>query len=133
MDGNTNIKAGVAWLFRKACGDQVEVNENKIDDPQILTTVVIGTDKGFEAIANRLGTTTGKNIAINNPDLTATGLHIGQEIKYQKAHRERYISGWLDWQTAIRNYNSKAGSGSGDAGYMEKVQRAYQIITSRNK
>ena len=36
-DGETNIKAGIAWLLRKAGGNQVKWNENKVNDPQLLT------------------------------------------------------------------------------------------------
>ena len=132
MDGVTNIKAGVAWLFRKAGGDQVKWNENKIDNPQIMTATVIANEKGFDGLADRLETTI-KNIEINNPDIDPRKLQAGQEIKYQKAHRERYISGWLDWRTAIKNYNSKAGSGEGDEKYLLKFDNAYQIIISRDR
>ena len=124
-DGETNIKAGIAWLLRKAGCDQVLWNENKIDDQQILTYTL---DKnGFKGIADNLKTTT-ENIKINNPGIDFNKSHIGQEIKYQKAHREKYISRWLDWRTAIYNYN-----GGGDSRYMLKFDQAYQIIISRNK
>jgi hypothetical protein len=53
-------------------------------------------------------------------------LKIAQEIQYQKAISVRYIAGWKDWMTAIKNYN-----GGGDPNYNSKVERAYQIIISR--
>lgn len=124
-DGETNIKAGIAWLFRKACGDLVKINENKVDDPQILTHIL--DDKGFTGIEERLKTTIA-NIRTNNPEINFNKARVGQEIKYQKAHKERYISSWYDWRKAIFDYNGK-----GDAIYMQKIDNAYKIIISRDK
>lgn len=129
MDGATNIKAGIAWLIRQACGDLVLVNENKIDDPQILTYTL--DNKAFNGIEDKLKTTI-KNIEINNPGINFNKSLPGQEIKYQKAHKERYISSWLDWKTAIKNYNSKK-LGIGDDKYTPKFEKAYKIIISREK
>ena len=124
-DGETNIKAGIVWLFRKAYGDRVSWNENVVDDPRMLTYKL--EKDGFKGIEAKLNSTI-KNIEINNPGINFKNSNPGDEIKYQKAHKERYISSWTDWRKAIFDYNGK-----GDSVYMDKIDRAYQIIVSRNK
>lgn len=137
--GHNNIKAGIAALYYKAIeGTNAKTDPRKvashsvIDNTQILIDTVQKGEIGFERIANRLGTTT-DNLKMNNPEVDSTKLQVGQEIKYQRAHLERYITDWRDWQTTIKNYNKNAASTSkgGDVNYMDKVQRAYQIIISR--
>ena len=83
----------------------------------------------IDKIVKELGTTK-ENIMKNSRlnDATVGKLSLGQIISYQKAHSERYIAGWLDWKTAVKDYN-----GGGDPSYMDKVERAYQIITSRTQ
>jgi hypothetical protein len=138
--GKNNVKAGIAYLYYKAIegtstADPRKVgNRDVIDNPQkILTDTIQKGEPGFEAIAKRLGTTA-ENIKNNNPQLDSKKLQPGQEIKYQKAYSERYITGWRDWNITIKSYNSrKPTATSGDLTYMEKFNRAYQIIVSRQK
>jgi hypothetical protein len=137
--GHNNIKAGIANLYYKAIegintADPRKVaSRDVVDNSQILATTVQKNENGFEVIAKRLGITTTGNIKINNPGLDSKTLQLGKEIKYQKAHTERYITGWRDWMTTIKSYNSRTPEAKGDTNYMDKVNRAYQIIISRQK
>lgn len=125
ITGHNNIRAGIAYLLTIAIRNKVGLRE-VIENPNIETYRIQASDKsGLDAIAKRLGTTT-DNILQNSGISKNAVLKIGQEIKYQKARSERYIQGWQDWLEAVKDYN-----GGGDANYMEKINRAYQIIKSR--
>ena len=122
--GHLNVRAGIAYLYIRY------VDGVKTDDEvaaPILTTTVLKGEFGFEAIANRLKTTTSNNIKINNPEVDSKKLKVGQEIKYQQARAVRSVSKWKDLMEATRIYNI------GDTEYVTKVKRAYLIITSRTQ
>ncbi|MCD9188729.1 MAG: hypothetical protein LUM44_20085 [Pyrinomonadaceae bacterium] len=131
VKGKNNIRAGIAYLYTKAIDGKVGWREI-VDNPQILSYKIQNTDrKGLDDIAKRLETTS-ENIIRNTSGMTKTTvLKVGTELKYQKAHLEKFITGWLDWQTAMRNYNSKTPNKKGDTEYVDKFTRAYQIIVSR--
>lgn len=123
ITGNNNIKAAVAYLYTIALRNNVEWRE-VIDNPAIETYSVQSSDT-LDKIAKKKETTTDnivKNSGINKTDI----LKLGKELKYQKAHLERTILGWADWLAVIRDYN-----GNRDPEYMNKINRAYEIIKSR--
>ena len=139
--GTNNIKAGIAALYYKGIeGTRSEPRKvgtrPVVDNPQILTYTITNNDrKGIDDVARRMETTR-DSIIKNTAGLTEENiakLSIGQEIRYQKSHYERYITDWRDWMTTIKNYNKNADStsNSGDSEYIPKVLRAYQIIISR--
>ncbi len=110
--GQNNVKAGIAALYYKAIeGYDAKTDPRKVgnrdvpDDLQVLIYTVQETDsKGIDDIAKRLKTTRGYFIK-NTPGLTSENINqlkIGQVLNYQKAHTERYITGWRDWLTTIR-------------------------------
>jgi len=126
ITGKNNIRAGVAYLYARAIRKNVEYR-TRVDDSTILIYEV-KTGDTVSKLLNQLGTTKSnilKNSNLN--DATVKKLKPGQKIRYQKAHAERFISGWLDWTSAVKDYN-----GGGDPNYMVKVERAYKIIKSRS-
>lgn len=125
--GHVNVRAGIAYVYTRAIKGKVSSRE-VIDNAQVESYTVQRTDnKGLDDIAKRFQTTS-DNIVRNTPGITKTTvLRIGQQLFYQKAHLERFISGWNDWETTIKSYNSEAG----DPKYKDKISRAYQIIISR--
>lgn len=124
ITGKNNIRAGIAYLYTIAVRNKVNWRE-AIDNPQIVEYAVQPKDGGLAAIAKKLETTS-DNIAGNSGITKTDTLKPGQILRYQKAHLERYIEGWNDWLETVKGYN-----GGGDANYMGKFNRAYQIITSR--
>jgi LysM domain len=125
VTGKNNIRAGIAYLYTIAVRNKITWSEI-IDDSRIESYTVQKTDRtGLTGIANKLGTTT-ENIIKNSGLVNPAKLDVGQILKYQKAHKERRINGWNDWVETVKNYN-----GGGDPGYLEKFNRAYQIIINR--
>lgn len=126
VTGKNNIKAGIAYLYTIAVRNKI-VRREVIDGSQIETYTIQKTDRdGLAGIAKRLGTTV-ENIVKNSSLQNPAKLDVGQVLKYQKAHVERFINGWNDWQETVKAYNG------GDAAYMEKFNRAYQIIINRTE
>lgn len=125
ITGKNNIRAGIAYLFVIAIKGKVGWRE-QIDNGQVVEYTIQPKDNGLEAIAKKLETTS-DNIAGNSGISKTAILKPGQTLRYQKAHVERRIEGWNDWLETVNNYN-----GGGDANYMDKFNRAYQIITSRS-
>jgi hypothetical protein len=125
VTGKNNIRAGIAYLYTIAVRNKISWSEI-IDDSRIENYTVQKTDStGLSGIANKLGTTV-ENIIKNSGLANPAKLDVGQILKYQKAHKERFISGWNDWVETVKNYN-----GGGDPSYLEKFNRAYQIIINR--
>lgn len=148
--GKNNLKAGIAYLFTIAIRnspnqkDRVDFRD-AIDDPTVQKHI-IAPGETAETVAKKFKTTIG-NIIKNTPGLTKENvgnLSVGQEINFQKAHSESYIVSWRDWKSTIRAYNGNAErtvdkngkpivNGRGDPDYLDKLNRAYQIIISRQK
>jgi LysM repeat protein len=138
-NGKNNIRAGVAYLYTRT----LESGIREVIDDSNIQTYKIQKGDSIDTIAKNLGTT--RDNILKNSGLTINGkLSLGQEIKYQKAHQERYVSGWKDWKSTVRGYNGNATWGTdakgnqvkigvGDPDYMPKVSRAYQIILSREQ
>lgn len=127
VTGNNNIRAGIAYLYTIAIRGKVAFRE--VVENQLVREYTIEKSDTIEKLVKKLGTTKEniiKNSGLNEADIG--NLSLGQKINYQKAHSERYIAGWRDWKTAIKDYN-----GGGDPNYMSKFEKAYQIITSRTK
>lgn len=123
VTGKNNIKAGIAYLYTRA----MEVSQREVLDSTDVQTYKIVKGDTIDKVAKTLGTM--KDNIMKNSGLTENNvrsLKIGQEVKFQKAHIERYTSGWKDWTQAVNAYN-----GGGDPNYAEKIERAYQIIKSR--
>lgn len=125
VTGKNNIKAGIAYLYTIAIRGKVSYRE-VVENPLVLTYTIEKGDT-IDKLVKKLGTTREniiKNSKLNEADIGK--LSQGQIISYQKSHSERFIAGWRDWKTAIKDYN-----GGGDPDYMNKLDKAYQIITSR--
>jgi LysM repeat protein len=125
VTGKNNIKAGIAYLYTRAIKDKVDTRE-VIENAAVQEYKIVKGDT-TDAVAKKLGTTRDnimRNSGLNS--ISIGNLLPGQTIKFQKARIERYITGWNDWSNTVKAYN-----GGGDANYMEKVERAFQIITSR--
>ncbi len=125
VTGKNNVKAGIAYLYSIAIRNKV-VRREAIDYSRIEIYTVQKTDRdGLAGIAGRLGTTV-ENVVKNSALVNPAKLDVGQTLKYQKAHVERLIEGWNDWTETVNKYN-----GGGDPIYLEKFNRAYQIIVNR--
>lgn len=123
VTGKNNIRAGIAYLYTRA----MEVSQREVVDNANMQAYKIIKGDTIDKVAKTLGTT--KDNIMKNSGLTVENvgsLKIGQEIKFQKAHIERYTSGWKDWTQTVNAYN-----GGGDPNYADKIERAYQIIKSR--
>lgn len=138
-NGKNNIKAGIAYLYTRT----LESGIREVIDDKNIQAYKIKKGDTIDLISKNLGTTR-ENILKNSGLTLNSKLSLGQEIKYQKAHQERYVSGWKDWKSTIRGYNGNATWGTdekgnqvkigvGDPNYMQKVSRAYQIILSREQ
>ena len=155
--GHNNVIAGIAALYYKAIeGTKTEDRKTAsrpILDSGVVETYIFKPGDTVESVA-KAKYTISENIFDNTVYLTDSNGEIvldankspvklnkettkrlrgGSVLKFQKAHYERYITDFRDWMTTIKNYNKNVDSTSsgGDSEYMNKVKRAYQIITSR--
>jgi hypothetical protein len=150
ITGNNNIKAGIAYLFtiaiRNSPNQRDRVDFHDVIDDLTIQSQAVAKGETAETIARKFNTTV-ESIIKNTDGMTKqniVSLKPGQVIKFQKAHREPYIVSWRDWKSTIRSYNGnairsvdKSGksvvTGKGDPSYLEKLERAYQIIISRQQ
>jgi LysM repeat protein len=123
ITGKNNVRAGIAYLYTRG----LEANSVEVIDDSNVQTYKIQPKDTIDSVAKRVGTTRENILKNSNLNINST-LSLGQEVKYQKAHTEKQISGWKDWKTTINNYN-----GGGDPNYLQKTGRAYQIILSREQ
>lgn len=125
LTSQLSIRAGIAYLYFK---DSKTKFLPTIFDSSAVSTYVVKKGDTLSSIAHAQKTTVDELIQENGLK-KADLLHIGQQLKFKLAHGEWAISGWDDWQTAIRAYN-----GGGDKDYLQKVNSAYmQIITKFSK
>lgn len=131
MDGTTNNKAGIAWLYYNAIRLNIKPAVTVFDEPnQQIYTYTMLPKETLADIANKkeIGTTVDVLMSENGlNETTAKGLLPGTVLKYKKAHKEVQIGKWENWKDAVLLYN-----GGGDSRYEGKFERALQIILSRS-
>jgi hypothetical protein len=120
MNAEIGLKAGVAWLFRKAA----KFEHKEVVDSAASSTYTMKAGDTLEKIARDQGTTIDILMKDNAIDAAAAKkLQPGKVLKFRKAHKQWQISGWQDWDQAIKDYN-----GGGDPKYLDKVTNEFKKI-----
>ena len=120
--GQNNVRAGIAYLFHRAAFPYYK--QSLVIDDQTVQTHTLAQGETLSGLAHKLGTTVQDILDQSSIDPEqAAKLAPGKVLKYRKLHMEWKVTGWSDWQTAIKLYNYP-----GDAHYLEKVNRAYAKI-----
>jgi hypothetical protein len=117
-----NIKAGVAYLYYRAAFPKL--NLVTVDDNLTVKEYELGKDEYPSTVAGKLKTTV--DVIMKDSGLTAESvkkLPKNAKIKYHPAHTEWQVSGWNDWESAIKDYN-----GGGVKTYLEEVKGHYRKI-----
>ncbi|MBI5803920.1 LysM peptidoglycan-binding domain-containing protein [Candidatus Pacearchaeota archaeon] len=99
MNAELGIFGGIGWLYHKAA----DYRTRTIEEPMLLEYEIKECDS-FSKIAPNLGTTI-STLRKYNPNLKPRRLQIGQKIKYKKARRETFISGFNDFNRTFPFHN----------------------------
>jgi hypothetical protein len=109
MTAEDSIEGGVGWLFHKAA-----IYDERVIEEGPLIEYKVKSGDSFWKIAEE-NDSTEETLRKYNPKVVPENIKKGQKVKFKKARKEMYISGWRDWKTAVHRYGDQTPN------YIEKV------------
>lgn len=126
-DPNTNIRAGIAYLFTQMMKSEYQ---SVVDESDSSTyTHAVRKGETFATIAQHERTTVAE-LKASNPTINPNRLSLKATLQFRHARTKRQIIGWrtFDFVTIAAQYN-----GGGDKDYVLKLDYVWKIIAAPPK